>query len=649
MVKWLSTVICCVVLVSSYGQGLSLGIGLDGQWSQVVFKEQFGFDAIDKNGDTLLLRAIDLKLEPIYSMPIYLRYNSKKNWWLQLDYSYERWRYDLSGETYHTNAYIANRVAYKINNAWSSYQQNNWPITDTVKYIADSINYFSAATIALYKSNEEALSDRPFSIYEEVQYNKISLAFGSSFNNRGKVKIFYGGGAHFIVKSTFESYRGFEYFNPNTNQQFKILERLPKLADSKLAPFVKFGLEKQNIRLGFDFQWFPNPAFGATESESTAWAIDNRFDTQTFRHAFNYGVHVNYTLFDQNFGQKKVQEKRTVLDPTIIGKYKEKPKLLRFGFSANIPSFHNSGWSMLDGFEVDEDDTLSHQFMNQILANKNDKYLPGVHVENDEIEDNVYLEQRINDITLNNNGVVDTNVIYQTLFLAWGNLNTIIRSPKVSGFINITPHPFFSFDLNAGYQKLTLGIVAFESQRYTEDNIKITTMRKLLYQENFNEISLGTNLNLHKRISNTGKIGIHFGMNVNTWLRGRFKVEAGGVNDSELLQDFHQYFINGRQQNEWNRNLNPTATKGIFSKQDYVLHTYKPNSEVAQRNSYHRDFSDYLFNTRQKRRTFEIRYGIDYYIDNFKFTAYGEKSLWKVGSLYNELLTYGMAVSIFLN
>jgi len=649
MVKSFGIIMICLLSWYGLSQNLSLGVGINVQNSQVGFNDQFGFDMLDTNGDTLILSAIDLKLTPIYSVPIYLRYNSKKNWWLQLDYSYERWRLDLNGETNHTTAYISGRVNQKINSAWLSYKQSNWPIMDTVQYVTDSINYYSNATKALYGANENALTKLSFNNYEEVQYNKISLAIGSSFNNRGKVKMFYGGGINFIITSTFESYQGFEYNNPKINQQFKILEKLPKLEDNKIAPFIKLGLEKQNLRLGLDVQWFKDPASGAIEHERTNWIVDNRFDSQTVKYAFNYGLHVNYTIFNQNFGQKDIESKGRVLDPKIIGKYKERPKLFRFGFSAHFPSFYNSGWSILDGFGIDDGDSLNHELMNKILDNKNDGYLTGVHVDDDEIEDNIYLEKRVNDIFVNNNGLIDTNVIYQTLFFAWGNLNTIIRSPKISGFVNINPHPLASIDLNAGYQKLTLGIVAYESERYAQNGEKFITMRKLLYQENFNEVSLGMNLNVHKQISNTSKLGVHFGMNINTWLRGRFNIETGGVNDSELLQDFHQYFINGRQKGEWNRNINPVANKGVFSKQDYLLHNYKPNSAIAERKSYHTDFSDYLFDTRKKRRTLELRFGADYYIDNFKFTAYGEKSLWKVGSLYNDLLTFGFGVSMFLN
>ena len=643
MVKYLGIIIAFVTTLQSTAQNLSLGIGVSTQWSHVGFRENLGFDILDNNGDTLSLKAIDLNLEPIYAVPVYLRYNSKKNWWLQLDYSYERWRFDLNGETQHTAAYIGSRVKNKLKNAWEVYKETGDSTYQT-------IFEYDSAFRDVYIVNELGLHKRLFNSYETVQYNKISLGFGSSFNNRGKVKVFYGGGVNLILKSTFESYQGFNYEDTDVKLQFKVLEKLPKLEDAQLSPFFKFGLEKQNLRFGFDLQLYPNPAFGATDNERTQWIVDNRFDDQTVKYALNYGLHVNYTIFNQNFGQKDIEDKGRVLDPKIIGKYKEKPKLFRFGCAASFPSFYNTGWSILDGFEIDEEtDTLTHALMNEHLADKNDKYLTGVHVDDDEIEDNIYLEKRIYDVFVNENGFIDTSVIYQTLFFAWGNLNTIIRSPKISGFMSVNPHPLFSVELNAGYQKLTLGIETYESERYAQGGEKYITMRKLLYQENFNEVSLGINLNAHKRISNTGKIGLHFGMNVNTWIKGKFEVEAGGVNDSELLQDFHQYFINGRYQDSWNTNINPLASKGVFSKQDYVLHNYKPNSAVGQQASYHTDFSDYLFNTRQKRRSLELRYGIDYYIDNFRFTLYGERSLWKPGSLYNDLTTFGFGVSMFFN
>lgn len=643
MVKLYGLILICLLTHFGWSQNISFGTGIDAQATQVGFVKVFGFDILNNVGDTLRLTATDVQLSPIYAIPIYIRYEAKKNWWFQLDYSFEKWRIDLNGITEHTPTYISIRSKIKLDKAWKAYKNN---IGQNNVTPADSLEFYSARNKNIYKTNESELTRKEFNSYEEVQYSKISLGFGSSFNNRGKVKMFYGLGVNFIVSSTAESYQGFNYDNLNVKFHNKIMEKLPKLETSLVAPFAMFGIEKQNLRLGFDFQFYKNPASTSIDDIGTGYIVDNSFDDQTLRYIFNYGIHVNYTIFNQYFDNKDFDKKGMVLDPQIVGQYNEKPKFLRFGISANFPSFYNSGESVISQFDIDD---TTHLFMNQVLENKNDNYLTGVLVEEEDYKDKIYLEKRINDIFVNDNGLIDTNVSYQTLYLEWGSINTIIRSPKLAGFISVNPHRLFSLDMIAGYQKLTLGIVAYESERYFRDQAIITTVRKLLYQEEFNELSLGLNLNVHKNISNTSKLGLHFGMNLNTWLRSKFKVEAGGVNDSELLQDFHQYFINGTNEGNWNQNNNSEANRGVFSKQDYVLHKYKPNSSVGQQDSYHTDFSNYLFNTWKKRMTAEIRVGADYYIDNFKFTIYGEKSILRPNLLYSNLISVGFGVAMYLN
>jgi hypothetical protein len=205
-----------------------------------------------------------------------------------------------------------------------------------------------------------------------------------------------------------------------------------------------------------------------------------------------------------------------------------------------------------------------------------------------------------------------------------------------------------------GYQNHTYGITAYETESETIGDETSIQTRKLVYQENFHELSFGLNTYVQKHINNISQLGFHVGLNYNMWFNGNFITEGGGINDSELLEDFHDYNT-GQEDNknnpdaekdEWNRNEYPDADKGVFTKQDY--YNYNHNGQDAA-TSYHIDYSPYLLNTFQKRSYFELRFGIDYYIENLKFNLYAERSVGRNQTMYNSLFTVGMGVALFLD
>ena len=611
MVNRIAIIIISLVSFSGECQSLSMGVSSNTLVSQTNFNSQNKFDIMDDKGDTLILSSNAMKLSSIFSIPIYARYNSKKNWWIQISYGYENWRLTTDAETNYSPHINNARADQKVLKAWQTYQGD-----------ISNYNEFYNTFHAIYAANETNLNRKTLTTYEQVQYNKISLGFGSSFNNKAKVKIFYGAGVDMLTFSTSESYQGLVYENNNLAKQYELLENLPKLNNIKFGPYIKFGLEKQNLRLGFDMHFFNNPTYTNDRLNNTSILYNNELKKNPLRFIVNYGLHINYTVFNQNIGQKIDPEKMNVLDPEIIGKYKEKIKLLRFGFTANFPSFRNSGWSALDEYSISEE---SHATLNNSLKAKSDFYLHGVNVFEDdfidELSDNIYLEKKINNLYVNESGLIDTNEITKTIFFGWGNINTVIKSPKITGFASFSPFNIVSFELNAGYQRQTLGVIAYEKEESNLNNEDFRQIRKLLYQENFHEISIGLNNAFHKNLNNTSKVGFHLGLNYNMWLPGKFKQEKGGVNDSELLSDFHDYFINGENQEEWNENINSGADKGIFSKQDYYDHQHDANNTSARtygQKTYHTDFSNYLFNTIQKRNFYEIRFGLDYYIEKYE-------------------------------
>jgi len=131
----------------------------------------------------------------------------------------------------------------------------------------------------------------------------------------------------------------------------------------------------------------------------------------------------------------------------------------------------------------------------------------------------------------------------------------------------------------------------------------------------------------------------------NSWLHA---VNTLFCPDAELLEDFHEYVIEQDDAEEWNKNQNPDGDKGLFSKADYYYHTYNSDSEIAQQDSYHSDFTDYLMDNQWKRSFLELRFGVDFYVENLKFTLYGEHPVWKRKFLYNNLFTVGLSASIFI-
>ena len=645
MVKFLNLILAFSLSLCSLGQNLSLGIGgrVSNNWVQNQTK--FNFDILNGSGDTLKLQTISdnaVSLTNGLSFPIYVRYTSKRNWWAQLNYGYEIWRLGINAESTPTEHYIQTEVEAQINELTGNFSDE--ALSDLKKIFEENI------------LDDESVDLQSF---ERVQYNKLSLAFGSSVNRRGIITFYYGAGIDFYTSSTLESYQGLVYDNDEVSLTQHILEAMPKLKSSLIAPSASLGIEKQNIRLGLDFAFFPRPIFGEHNAENDnlpdpdikANTQLNGFDNQLINNIASAGVSLNYTLFNQNFNQAISADKKNVLDPVVIGRYREKPKLLQYGVSLNFPSFHNSGWSVIDGFEISEEEDLR---LDGLLIDNDDHYLSGnLFNESREIEDYIYLEEKDQELLVNNDSIIDTNFVSTTLFFALGNINSIVKSPKLSVFARLNPHELFSADFNLGYQNHTYGIRSYETKSETINGETNTQTRKLVYQENFHELSLGLNAYVQTQINNISRLGCHVGINYNLWFNGNFIKESGGINDSELLEDFHNYNIGKAEEaEEWKtddiNDINADdRDKGVFTKKDYVDFNYGEPSDKPS--SYYANFEPYLFNTLARRSYFELRFGIDYYIENLKFNVYAERSILRNRTFYNSLLTVGMGVSLFLN
>ena len=650
MVKISCLLMMCMTALFSWGQNLSMGIGARANNNWVQSNENLNFDIIDNKHDTLRINIDDNAVSLLngLSFPIYARYTAKKNWWVQLNYGYEIWRMGINAFSTPSDYKIQSAVQAKMDALPSDYTSEQRADLKEV-FLEDAI---ASATIQLES-------------FERVQYNKLSLAIGSSLNRKGIVTFYYGGGFDFYTSSTFESYQGLVYDNESVSFLQDILEDLPKLESNIIAPFVNFGIEKQNIRFGFDAAYYFGPAFGQSNAKRNRTTISNGFSRQLIKSNLSVGLSLNYTLFNQNFNQTISIDKKNVLDPLVIGRYQEKPKLLQYGIAIDFPSFHNSGWSLIDNFELESEDDIV--LYSDSLKFKNDQYLYGdlffVDKEKNknqdyaEILDYLYLEKQDQSIFINEAGEIDTVFQATTIFFDWGNINSIVKSPKINAFVRLNPFEHFSADLRAGYQNHTYGITAYETTRERiGEETKIQT-RKLVYQENFHELSLGVTAYAHHKINNISKLGVHVGFNYNLWFNGKFQVEKGGINDSELLEDFHDYNMGivdddddepeeEGEGGEWNKNDFPDADKGVFTKKDYYDYTYNGKNS---KDSYHSDFTPYLFDNLMKRSYGEISFGIDYYIENLKFNVYAERSIGRNQTMYSNLFSVGMGVALFLN
>ncbi|MFT5822266.1 MAG: hypothetical protein ACI8ZM_003522 [Crocinitomix sp.] len=632
MVKSLLFIFAIMISVVGFNQNLSLGLGGAANFSRATNDSTFNFDVLTPVGDTLILRANNVDISKSISLPIFARYTAKKNWWIQMNYGYETWRFDIDGQANITEYAIDGNVNDRLADSWANYSGE----LDSVSFR----NWFHK----VYKEREERENLTEFNSFERVQYNKLSVAFGSQLNKKGAIQFYYGFGCNMMTTSTFETHQGLVFENDLVSYQNEILDAFPELESFQIAPFINFGLERQNLRVGVDMTYHGFALSGGHEGSKNNVTQSNAINSDLVQRLGSFGVHLNYTFFNQNFKQIISDDKRAILDPIVIGRYNQKPKLFQFGAVIDFPSLHKSGWSILDDYNLDNQNTE----LNAQLNAENDTRITGLQIDAEDLLDYIYIEKEAQDIFINEVGEIDTNIIFTTLFFDSGNINTIVKTPKFSGFIRVNPHRLFSADLSLGYQNQTYGLVTYETKESSDgENIKSIT-RRLLYRENYHQISLGTKAYFQNRLNNVSKIGAHIGINYNLWLPGRFIVNKGGANDSELLEDFHDFFLGDEEAGEWNKNVNPEADKGLFSKADYYNHTYVPSSEIAQQKSYHSDFSPYLMDTQLKRSFFELRIGVDLYVENLKFTVFAERSIWKKKFLYNDLMTFGMSVSMFL-
>ena len=123
------------------------------------------------------------------------------------------------------------------------------------------------------------------------------------------------------------------------------------------------------------------------------------------------------------------------------------------------------------------------------MKKKGDTYLSGLLFhESADVLDYLYLE-KVDDAQRVIDDELQTVDLVTTVFLDWGNINSIVKSPKLSAFTRVNPHELFSVDLNAGYQNHTYGIRGYETIAETINDETTVQTKKVVYQENFHEIS----------------------------------------------------------------------------------------------------------------------------------------------------------------
>jgi hypothetical protein len=607
-------------------QNISLGIGGSLLLNQLEHSENITFDLKNVNGESLILKADKVTLEPIYSFPIFIRYESKKNWWVQLAYGFEYWRMNMEGQTMMNPAYIENQTQTSLQSSWQNYAGSQYP---------DFASYSTAFHPTFY-AQEKALNTREFEYFDAMQYNKFTLSFGSVLFKKSRYKIVYGIGLDFISKNTSESYHGLIYEDPFLIKQFEFLQALPALLEFNFAPSFSLGFEKQNLRIGIEGHLFNKPAITDLEGANSNVILEKSDADPTIKNVLSVGLYLNYSLFTHYLDSKLKQGRFDELKPQILDEHYEKPNTWQFGITADFISLVNTSFTNPSQFELSEEDHLK---IDQALTANNDNYITGLAVTDYEAIDNIYIEKKYTELNVNDLGQIDTVNISKLLFFNWGTLNTIIKSPKISGFVRFSPFKSIFFESALGFQTQTMGVESYEKVEREIGSNKSTSVREILYQERFNELSLSAQAFGTKRILKTSKIGANVGLVFNHWIPGKFTREAGGKNDSELLKDFHDYFIQNQGSEEWNNQLNSEADKGVFSKQDYY------DSFMNNEEKYHRDFSDQLLNSFSKRSFIEIRFGLDYYIEKWRFSVYGEKSFWQKSTFYNESFQLGVAIS----
>ncbi|PLX01290.1 MAG: hypothetical protein C0594_13490 [Marinilabiliales bacterium] len=648
------TIVLVLLSAAAFSQSIKFGLGAKGYLNRVDAYDQLTFKAIDNTGDTLFMALDDIKFSSSGTIPIFLRYQSRKRWWVQLDYDFERWTADIYGSTNNTEYYLDAKASQDVENAWNDYAGTEF--TTYEQYYNHYYNIFYSS----YKTQNEI----PYKFHEEMQYNRISLSAGSSFFNKRKLKVFYGLGlSAFFPRSYYSAYmsgnsewysegfRGLVYDNENFENKYKLTKNFPRLNSSLVTFNSLLGVENHRFRLGFEMRYSAN--IQAERMEESSGEIINEYyehEMDEYNYLVSYGLFFNYTISDYKLNKKIDEEKLMTLKPEVLGKYKAKPDRWHFGLSVDIPSFFNKGYFYVGGSYMDDEyntyDDDDVYRIDSILAE--DPYLPKVYP-NGTDKDNFLIESYIYEYYIDDNNEIDTNIYWRTLFLEGGDINTVIRTPKISGLITYVPFRNISVDFRPGYQNISVGINAYETKYGVEYGSETRSTRQLMFLENFHEVSMGVNINTMFPINATSKAGCHIGFNANLWIPGKYRQEAGGANDSELLKEFHEYLIYGSDQQEWNYNENEGATKGVFSKMDYYAWMYDEESEIYDEDWYHMDFSDYLMNTTKKRLQAEMRLGLDYYFNNMKFSAYSEFSVSELSYMYSSFVSVGMSFALYLN
>lgn len=610
----------CFISSFTFGQRLELGIGLQGNLNALGSDAEFTSGVLDNVGDTIFFRFTKSKMDMSLSLPVFLRYRTKFGLWMELGVSTEKMTTNITGTSNYGDDLINDFAQDEMEFAFNSY---DGPLSQQEFYDT----YFDLFRAAEINNWEEQIG------YTEVtKFNQVSFNLGYTLLRTKKIRPFVNLGFTWNSRVHQNHYQEMEYKTDWVDDYTSIYRRMPRLNSNIFFLSGGVGIEAYNLQLGVNFrttvgyvQEYEFPESNEIKTTTTGQDL--------YKNITSFGFYVKYSLF--NFNLRNSEDRKKIKDEEfkVMGKFKEKSKIVRLAAAIDIPFYTN----------IENHFTKSLSYQDTIYMNPEETMF---------FTENVFLLNERVQPQVDEFGDFSEKELYT--YIGLGRIKKINQIPRIRLSMEIEPVKYFSYQLDIGYQfnEFDTEAKVYEIGFGQDGSFDREQMYPTVLRQTAHFISIGNKLNVKFPVTSELYIGINGGVNINFQAIGEFKFKDPGYNASPLIESFHEYYVNDNkgsgsnyEQSGWMNEMTPEEIDAVRAIGNYSLSSFEYFDSNGDLN---------YVNPSQKMTSFESltwlswTAGVDFYYDRLKFTPYVEQRIGDINFLYQDYFSVGLGFTYYL-
>jgi hypothetical protein len=365
MVRLISAIAIIIFPIISIGQSVDFGIEVNQNYNNV---EKFALDDIydqsnlalgvkDIGGDTINTYFFKFTMDNHVEIPLYLRFNLRKRWFVDLKLSNSVNKLQMWGVSNYTDSYFSREYGtydeFEANAALGGF---NADTTDYLRFIdnAKSANQASLRTV------------------EEFKLLSYTANFGMRFFPHKSVKAFVALGTTVKFKYRKHLYNYLDYSKDFIQDLSSVDRSLDKYAETSTYFNLQAGLEFYRFRASAYMQ---NGVSYTFKKQVAGQEVVYTNDNTPFDIIRTFGFSLSANLFSLDIG-RRVKKDDVSEDDVTISNIKKKKERFDFGIKYDRRIFND-----VSSYYADETDQLSVIKKDSVLYAGNGSFQDAINVE----------------------------------------------------------------------------------------------------------------------------------------------------------------------------------------------------------------------------------------------------------------------------